>query len=133
VYLQKSRLIFSEFVEREIVMNPSEESEFLEECWTSNGEDNNITVHIGEENERLLYQQSGEIISFVTGSKTTDETDMSLYPSLPFRCDLCSKSYDNEHDLRRHARCHSSDKYPLACQYCGKGFKTHSHKKEHER
>lgn len=49
---------------------------------------------------------------------------------LPFACDACSKSYDNEFDLKRHVKCHGSpSKANLACQYCGRVFKTHSHKK----
>lgn len=50
--------------------------------------------------------------------------------TLPFACTLCCQSYDNEHDLRRHQKCHTSpSKANLACQFCGRSFKTHSHKK----
>jgi uncharacterized Zn-finger protein len=90
----------------------------------------------GEESEEPVVVKGSPRRRRPQGKKSENDSPSTVaYKSLPFQCDECSKSYDNEHDLRRHARCHlgDRDKQPLVCQYCQKSFKTHSHKKEHER
>lgn len=52
---------------------------------------------------------------------------------LPFKCDSCRTSFDNEIDLQRHNKSHSVRTMAYMCQYCGRGFATHSNRKEHER
>lgn len=52
---------------------------------------------------------------------------------LPFKCDCCKMSFDNDPDLQRHLKSHSIRTMAYMCQYCGRGFATHSNRKEHER
>ncbi|ODM95983.1 putative zinc finger protein [Orchesella cincta] len=52
---------------------------------------------------------------------------------LPFKCDACKTSFDNDIDLQRHMKTHSIRSMAYMCQYCGRGFATHSNRKEHER
>jgi uncharacterized Zn-finger protein len=82
--------------------------------------------------EELDASEETSLDNLLFSAANDDELSESgqIHPRLPFACTQCQKSYDNEHDLKRHARCHMSpSKANLACQYCGRNFKTHSHKK----
>jgi len=89
----------------------------------------------GEDTETSGSVNQQQSIRRRVKKRTQEELNDEMYSAttLAFKCDQCPKSYDNEHDLKRHGRCHTIDKQPLTCQYCQKSFKTHSHKKEHER
>jgi uncharacterized Zn-finger protein len=39
----------------------------------------------------------------------------------PFKCDQCQKSFNRNHDLKRHKRIHLAVK-PFPCQHCEKSF-----------
>lgn len=52
---------------------------------------------------------------------------------LPFKCGTCRTSFDNDIDLQRHVKSHTIRSMAYMCQYCGRGFATHSNRKEHER
>jgi uncharacterized Zn-finger protein len=39
----------------------------------------------------------------------------------PFKCDQCSRSFNRNHDLKRHKRIHLAVK-PFPCNHCGKNF-----------
>jgi len=43
------------------------------------------------------------------------------YHTRPFKCDQCPRSFNRNHDLRRHKRIHLTVK-PFPCGYCEKSF-----------
>ncbi len=48
-------------------------------------------------------------------------------PDLPFKCDQCTKSYDNPHKLKRHSiRAHGREGDQFPCEKCGELFKLKS-------
>lgn len=52
---------------------------------------------------------------------------------LPFKCHTCRTSFNDEEDLQLHLKSHAIRSMAYMCQYCGRGFATHSNRKEHER
>ncbi|CAL8121770.1 unnamed protein product [Orchesella dallaii] len=64
---------------------------------------------------------------------TNNSDSLMKREDLPYKCDACKTSFDNDIDLQRHMKTHSIRSMAYMCQYCGRGFATHSNRKEHER
>jgi len=67
------------------------------------------------------------------GMTNNIDTPVMKREDLPYKCDECKTSFDNDIDLQRHMKSHSIKTMAYMCQYCGRGFATHSNRKEHER
>jgi len=60
------------------------------------------------------------------------QPDPQSLPS-PIVCDICHEQFANSEDMLLHIQKSHTNERPYKCQFCGRGFATHSNRKEHER
>ncbi|KAE9411238.1 hypothetical protein BT96DRAFT_911866 [Gymnopus androsaceus JB14] len=65
-------------------------------------------------------------------SPSTSMTHYAASPSRPFACDLCSLSFNRQHDLKRHRETHTGEKPYLCNGGCGKTFTRKDALKRHQ-
>ncbi|KAF5393429.1 hypothetical protein D9757_000778 [Collybiopsis confluens] len=65
-------------------------------------------------------------------SPSTSMTQYTASPSRPFACDLCSLSFNRQHDLKRHRETHTGEKPYLCNGGCGKTFTRKDALKRHQ-
>lgn len=55
------------------------------------------------------------------------------FPDAKIKCTMCTKSFNTEETLSKHALTHLGIAKPYECRFCQKPFKSNSHLMEHER
>ena len=58
-------------------------------------------------------------VSMAVGSSVIRNTVSNK--NKPYECDICGKTFSQNHQLQNHIRTHTGDK-PYKCDICGKGF-----------
>lgn len=108
--------------------------------YSSNGQTRGRTYtqaqgsYISQPASPTSYQNSSQYPPQIplTPASTTSPSQYPASPSRPFSCDLCTLSFNRQHDLKRHRETHTGEK-PYFCNGgCGKTFTRKDALKRHQ-